>query len=260
MTNAGSTRRQVTIDELVALLGEHSRSERCSLAFDGDGTLWSGDVSDDVFLAACRAEWLLPQLRPRFQALLPYGIEVGKTVGQLAASLFQAERQGKLEERLLFEAMTYAYAGRTASEVADFAKLALEQAGLRSRIRHEFRALLDWARTSGHDCWLVTASPWPIVRVAARELGFTDEYIVAARALESDGGIIAPAMAAPLPYREQKVVQVNERRKARRLLAAFGDSPFDFELLSAAEIAVAVSPKPALESRLQSLAHAYVLK
>ena len=49
MTIGGPTRRSITITNLAAVLGEMSRGAPCSLAFDGDGTLWSGDVSDDVF-------------------------------------------------------------------------------------------------------------------------------------------------------------------------------------------------------------------
>jgi phosphatidylglycerophosphatase C len=253
--------RLLNVSDLVARLEKLSNSESCSLAFDGDGTLWSGDVSDDVFLAACRSNFILDTVRPQLLPILcEHGIATDGTVGELAYRLFEAEKRGQLEERLLFEVMTWCYAGRAVAELSEFANRVLMEAGIESRIRFGYRPLLDWAGASGHSCWLVTASPWPIVRLAATKLGFAGHQIIASRPIESNTGIISASMAAPVPYREQKLLQLNARRNHRsRLLAAFGDSAFDLDLLRAAEIAVAVRPKPSLEDQLESLDHAVVL-
>lgn len=252
--------RLVTIPELVAHLDARAGTDRCTLAFDGDGTLWQGDVSDDVFLAACKTGWILPQLRPNLEAILnSHGLETAGSASELALRLFEAEKLGRIDERLLFELMTWCYAGRTADELSDFAEDMLVAAGIDSRIRGGYRLLLDWAKPRGHSLWIVTASPWPIVRVAARRLGFVDAQVIASCATESEHGVLGTGLAAPLPYRGQKVQRLSEKRDGSRLIAAFGDSYFDLELLREAEVAVAVSPKPALEQVLDSLKHAVVL-
>lgn len=253
--------RLVTIPELVAHLDVRAGTDRCALAFDGDGTLWQGDVSDDVFLAACTSGWILPQLRSILENILSeHGLETTGSASELALRLFEAEKLGRIDERLLFEIMTWCYAGRTADELSAFAERALLDAGLDARIRGDYRRLLEWADFRGHSSWIVTASPWPIVRVAARRLGFADAQVIASCATQTECGVLGPALAAALPYREQKVLRLREKRDGSRLLAAFGDSYFDLELLREAEVAVAVSPKPALERVLASLEHAVVLR
>lgn len=260
-TSPDLSNRSVTIAELMLLLQERADGERCVLAFDGDGTLWSGDVSDDVFLGACESDWLLPGVRPVVAAVLSqHGLSTDGTTSELTYRIFEAEKAGKLDERLLFEAMTWCYAGRSVDELSAYSEKVLSAKGIDSRVRAGYRPLLDWARAAGHTCLIVTASPWPIVRVAASRLGFGDDQIIASCPVESKDGVIGTALAAPLPYREQKVQRLAERRNNMRLLAAFGDSLFDVELLRSAEIRVAVNPKPALLRELDSLEHAFVLR
>ncbi|MGE5788606.1 MAG: HAD family hydrolase [Myxococcales bacterium] len=253
--------RWITIPELVDHLDARAGGDHCTLAFDGDGTLWEGDVSDDVFLAACEKDWFLPQIHHSLEIILSdHGLATTGTTSKLAYRLFEAEKQSLIDERLLFEIMTWCYAGRTADELSDFAEEVLQQSGIESRVRMGYRPLLEWAHSHEHSTWVVTASPWPIVRVAARTLGFVDDQVIASRASESAGGVLGPALAAPLPYRGQKVQRLAEKRGNSRSLAAFGDSYFDIDLLRSAEVAVAVSPKPALERELASLEHALILR
>lgn len=246
--------RHVTVSELIGKLGAMSRGECCGLAFDGDGTLWSGDVSDDVFLAACQADWFVETVEPSLRAILAnHNLSSAGTRGEQARRLFESEKRGLISERLLFEFMTWCYAGRSVEEVSAFADTILTDRGIDQRVRMGYVELFDWARSNGHQVWLVTASPLPIVRVAAQKLGIEEHRIVAARASVTDAGRIATDMAEPVPYREQKPLQLKARSAMPRLLAAFGDSPFDIDLLSAAELAVAVNPKPALLDRLGTL-------
>lgn len=260
MPTAALSPPSVTITELIARLDALSNHEPCHLAFDGDGTLWSGDVSDDVFLSACHANWFLDSVRPLLTLILrEHGLSSSGPLGRVLERVYQAEKQGTLDEQTLFEIMTWCYAGRSFDEVSAYAERVLTELDIDSRLRREHLPLLDWARSSGHTCWLVTASPWPIVRVVAYRFGFDDDHIIAARPVVSDAGIIEAGMRAPVPYSEQKVVQLSARRNSHRLLAAFGDSRFDIELLASAELAVAVSPKPALLDRLHVLERAVLL-
>lgn len=242
------------ISRLSAMTSSINSRGPFALAFDGDGTLWSGDVSDDVFFAACEEEWFLQDARaPLVEALNGISeVGSGETLGAIAQKLFSAHASGKVDERRLFEAMTFCYAGRLATEVTNYARQVLVRKGINERIRWGLVPLLDWARREGHECFLVTASPAPIVEVPALNLGFAADHIVASCATGVAGEILSHVVE-PIPYREQKVAQLMRRVPGHRLLSAFGDSPFDIDLLRAAELAVAVEPKPGLVQELRYL-------
>lgn len=261
MPEAPDPRRSISIHQLISTLDARAGHASCALAFDGDGTLWAGDVSDDVFLAACANDWLLPQVRPVLAEILERHDQAADgSASELALRIFQSEKLGVIEERLLFEVMTWCYAGKTVRELTEFAERILNGAGIDDRVRQGYRPLLEWAQNHGHACWLVTASPWPIVRVAARRLGFSESQILAARAPISTSGVIEFGLTAPLPYRDQKVHRLAEKLRGGRLLAAFGDSHFDVDMLREAEVPVAVNPKPSLELLLQTIPQAVLLE
>jgi phosphoserine phosphatase len=245
---------------LIQQLSETARDETCILAFDGDGTLWSGDVSDDVFLAAATQEWFREDARAALeQVLRTCGHSTFGSLGTLARRLRDAHDDGRVPERLLFEAMTYCYAGHSAAAVTEYAARILEQHRIAERIRFAFSPLLDWARNRGHHCYLVTASPAPIVAVPARALGFDEQHIIASCATDAQGQI-RDHVTRPIPYFEQKLSQLEQRTHTYKLLAAFGDSPFDVNLLRAAEIAVAVEPKPGLLAALSEKRNGIVVR
>ncbi|MGC4063489.1 MAG: haloacid dehalogenase-like hydrolase [Polyangiaceae bacterium] len=226
------------------------------LAFDGDGTLWSGDVSDDVFFEACRSDFLRNDAREAVvAALTSCGLPLHGTLGELGVRLHEGHLAGIVPERLLFEVMTYCYSGHREADVTAFSARVLAAKRIESRLRHSFDEVLSWARSAGHECFLVTASPAPIVVVAARYFGFDETHIVASSSATASDGRIEARLAAPIPYREGKPNELAKRARGRDLLAAFGDSPFDLDLLRAARLAVAVEPKAGLVEALRTLAH-----
>jgi phosphoserine phosphatase len=75
-----------------------------------------------------------------------------------------------------------------------------------------------------------------------------------------DGERILPALAAPVPYAGEKPLALARATGGRGILASFGDNIFDFELLRAASLAVAVRPKPGLRARLSELVGIVVLE
>ena len=59
----------------------------------------------------------------------------------------------------------------------------------------------------------------------------------------------------PIPYGDGKVIRLKERvGEARVIYAAFGDNAFDVAMLAAAQIGVAVRPKPRLRDREHTVA------
>lgn len=230
------------------------------LAFDGDGTLWSGDVGEDVFHYAVARELILDAARPRLLAEAgSFAIDPGGTPTALAYRLFCAYRNGNYPERSVCAMMTWCYAGRTRWELARIVTAALQAARLSERVNQELKPIFDFAREVSLRVVVVSASPQPIVERAAERWNIPPRDVIASTpAIEHDR--LLPDLAAPVPYAEAKVSALSSLLEEHVLLASFGDNVFDLELLCAAQLGVAVQPKPALRHRLPELKTIRVLK
>jgi phosphatidylglycerophosphatase C len=225
------------------------------MAFDGDGTLWSGDVGEDLFHAATREAFLLEAARP---ALLVeaarYGIEVSaaRDANAIADRLMAAYLAGQYPERETCAMMCWCFAGRRLTEVDVLARRVLKQAELERRLTPELAPVLDWARKRGVRCVLISASPRAIVEPAGELWGFEPKDITAATP-QVETGVVAVGLAAPVPYAEAKLTAGTALFGSSRWLATFGDNVFDIEMLQAAELGIAVRPKPKLKAELAAL-------
>lgn len=225
-----------------------------AIAFDGDGTLWHGDVGDDFFrgfLASKRGATLA--LDPMRALARDFGIESHGNVEALAQRLFEGYLAGTVSEERVCEMVAYSCAGWTRDEAAALARDVVARSGLLARVQSESAYVLAWAKGAGVDVFLVSASPRPIVEEAARALGLDETRVVAATPLY-EGSTVLAAVDLPIPYGEGKVTRLRERLGARPLYAAFGDNVFDIPLLRAATIPIAVRPKPRLVAKAQDVA------
>ena len=91
------------------------RADRPSaLAFDADGTLWSGDVGEDVFRFAVGHGRLREAARAELERQAESrGFECFADVNATAQQLFEAYLAGRYPEREICELMTWCYAGHT---------------------------------------------------------------------------------------------------------------------------------------------------
>jgi phosphoserine phosphatase len=227
------------------------------VATDADGTLWSGDVGEDLFHAfldhgrvdAPADEALRREAREHELSDAGTGMEVART-------LYTAYRGGRYPEERICEVMTWCFGGWTEEELGAFARQVVESAGLAARFHQELHGLIDRLRRAGIETFLVSASPVAVVQVAGARAGFDEAHIVAARPLVSalavprGSGRIQADVDRPIPYGPGKVRRLHERiGSGRPLLAAFGDNAFDVALLAEATVGVAVRPKDALRAR-----------
>ncbi len=223
------------------------------LAFDGDGTLWDGDVGEDFFHAlvahgdfrepACRAmeKDARTHLAPTFA--------IDGTGKSLAARIYDEYLAGRFPEEPVCELMTWACAGWTPSEVDAFAADVLARANLAPRLHREVLKVIAWAKGRGAEVFLVSASPRAIIEHAGRAVGFDDDHIIAAVPRYEAGRMIADVVR-PIPYAAGKVHNLRARiGETRTLVAAFGDNAFDVAMLSQASVPVAVRPKQRLRDR-----------
>jgi HAD superfamily phosphoserine phosphatase-like hydrolase len=242
---------QIATADAIALRIDAARSARPggAVAFDGDGTLWSGDVGDDFF-AAFLAKGRVEPAAVRAMLALARDHDVLAPAGgaALPVAIHDAYLAGRIPEERAYEMMAYACAGWPAVEVTAFAREVVQSGGLLARIHPETAKLVEWAKRVGVEAFVVSASPRAVVVEAARALGFDAEHVLAATAVEEEG-VQCARVLVPIPYGEGKVERLTEKIGARPLYAAFGDNVFDIPLLRLAEVGVAVRPKPRLLER-----------
>src|SRR5437660_690244 len=88
-------------DEIIGRLERvlPSRGERALVAFDADGTLWRGDVSNDVFSAAIRAGAFREEARGVLESHAnAVGLDRSGPLEKIAERLFSALFDGSWED------------------------------------------------------------------------------------------------------------------------------------------------------------------
>lgn len=220
------------------------------IATDGDGTLWSGDVGEDIFHAfldhgrtePLAYEAICRQARDHGESDAGTGVDVARRI-------YAAYRDGRYPEERMCELMAWCFAGWARAEVVGFARDVVDRGGLAQRLHGEVLDVLARARRAGLTVVLVSASPLVVVEEAGSRLGFEARDIVAARPVFQDD-VMQPDVERPIPYGPGKVTGLRARIGAATLLyAAFGDNAFDVHMLASARVPVAVRPKPRLRER-----------
>jgi phosphatidylglycerophosphatase C len=245
------TARVLTSQQLIAELEPHFQTDLpCALAFDADGTLWSGDVGDDVFRFAVSHGCLREAARAELELQAETrGFRTFADVNATAKHLFDAYVARRYPEREMCELMTWCYAGYTLTELRELIREALRASNHAARLHAELGPILDFARDRGVRTVVISASPRATVELAASAWGFRVEDIAAATPRVASG-IICAEMDGAVPYAATKCSAGRALLGDARWVASFGDNVFDLEMLREAELAVAVRPKPALEARL----------
>ncbi len=220
------------------------------VATDGDGTLWSGDVGEDLFhafLEQGRVE--VPALEAIRREAREHRLSDAGTGQEVARRVYDAYREGHFPEERICELMTWCFAGWTRQEVQAFARAVVDGGGLAARLHGEVLEVLERARGEGVETVLVSASPVAVVVEAAARVGFAADRVVAAHP-RFEGDVMTAEVHRPIPYAGGKVERLRERiGPGRTLYAAFGDNAFDVALLASAKVGVAVRPKPRLRLR-----------
>lgn len=243
--------RTITVDEVVVFIDEAAKREPGgALAFDGDGTLWAGDIGEDYFEALLESGVHELAREALIEEAAAEKVDTSGTPRELAHRIHAAYLAGTFPEERVCEIMTWAAAGRSRTELDGFCAEVIEAIGLRARLHHEAVTVVEHARRVGIDVFLVSASPRAIVEQAAKLVGIELGKTLAAREKYDAAGIVQCAVERPIPYGAGKVTQLRGRLGADRVLyAAFGDNAFDVPMLQAARMPVAIRPKARLVDR-----------
>jgi phosphatidylglycerophosphatase C len=238
-------------DEVWARIEDLARADggRGVVATDGDGTLWSGDVGEDLFFAFVdHGDFAEPALEALRRDAREHDLSDAGTGPAVARRIYDAYVQGRFGEERVCELMAWCFAGWTPDRVQAFARDVVDRGGVEGRAHREVSDVLLRARAAGIETILVSASPVAVVVEAGSRLGFAPDHVVAARP-RFDRGVMIAAVERPIPYGPGKVSRLRERIGDRTLYAAFGDNAFDVALLASARAGVAVRPKARLRER-----------
>ncbi len=237
-------------DEIVRRIDVARREEGNGvLAFDGDGTLWSGDVGEDFFHAMVARDRFEPSATLELKRIAAeHRLDTAGDGAALARRLYEEYLEQRFPEIGICELMAWGCAGWGLSELGAFAVEVANKSALPARFHTEAVSVLAWAQKAGIEVFLVSASPRAIVLEAAKAVGVDAAHVVAATPL-LDGTTLLPTVDRPIPYGPGKVTRLRERIGDRPLYAAFGDNVFDLPMLNEAKVGVAVRPKPRLLER-----------
>lgn len=226
-----------------------------ALAFDADGTLWSGDVGFDLFKAALAARIL----RPAAQAALAAeahaaGLSASHDddANEIALRLFAAWAAGDISDERAFRMMAWAFAGHGEEELLAFCEETQRQSGLGQRIHPPAREIVAWAHGEGIEVWVVSASPRAAVVAGARLLEIPPARCIGVTPVVADGRLTT-ALMEPISYDAGKPLAFEAHASRSSLLAAFGDTASDVPLLRAARLGVAVGPNDRLRAAATSV-------
>jgi HAD superfamily phosphoserine phosphatase-like hydrolase len=243
-------------DEVVSRLAELV-VPGAALAFDADGTLWSGDIGIDAF------EHLLERraVRPEAVSALRHEAEsYGLTASgatEMARALYEAFASGVYPESPAFQMMAWVFAGYTEAEARDMSLEVVEKVGLAARLHPEILPVLRWATDNGVRVLVVSATSSIVIRAAVERLGIrASEVIGMSAAIEN--GVVAARVAPPIPYGPGKVEALRQSARGAKVIGAFGDSLYDLPMLCDASLGVTVRPKP--ELREKAAAHAELVE
>lgn len=239
------------VDEVLERIERHAEHEPGgAIAFDGDGTLWSGDIGEDFFHAFLDGNHTGAGAHDALaEEAKAHGVDASGTPTDLARRLHAAYLAGSFPEERICEIMTWVCAGWTASELDTFASQVVTSVALANRFHEEAHRVVSWARGRGLAVYLVSASPRAVVEQAAKLVGIELARVVSATEHRDERGVVQSSVQRPIPYGPGKVTRLREKLGARALYAAFGDNAFDVPMLREAKVAVAIRPKARLVER-----------
>jgi phosphatidylglycerophosphatase C len=203
--------------EQVAALGASAAA-----AFDADGTVWSGDIGEDLLRELALHQRLIDP--PPGD---PYAVYEG---------LFAKDPP---------RAFAYCMEVMRGLEVSDVERLSDELIRTRfaARVFPSVRSALDLLREAGVAIYLVSASNAVTIRRAAIHLSLRPELALAVEGAVDERGQLTGQVLPPVTCGAGKVAALRPRLGGRKLALAFGNSLFDREMLELAEKAVIVAPR-----------------
>ena len=192
--------------------------------FDCDGTLWSGDSGSGFMV------WSIEQ-----------GLISRSTINWIDAR-YRAYQNGTVNELEICGDMVKIYAGLSEQDLRAAAARYMQEF-VPTHLFAEMFSLVDKLRRSGVETWAVSSTNKWVVAEGVRNLGISENKILAAEVRVLNGLITDEIV--DVPTGEGKAVSL-ARVGINRPDAVFGNSVHDLAMLEIARQAFPVSPSPAL--------------
>lgn len=189
------------------------------VAFDADGTLWRGDVGEEL-LRWLAHEGRLPAARGRHGVYAEYERRVARDPADAYA--WSVEVMRGIEEAPLLEACE-----------------GLIRARFAGRLLRPVRLVLEALAASGCEVWIVSASPhWPVL-AGARLLDVPERRVLAVSCQVAQGRLTGEVVK-PVTCGDGKVEALRARGVRPRL--SVGNGELDLPMLAYSERAIVVAP------------------
>ncbi|MBW2534944.1 MAG: haloacid dehalogenase-like hydrolase [Deltaproteobacteria bacterium] len=199
--------------------------QRGPATFDGDGTLWAGDVGEGFFT------WMLknghyPQERTPMLYRAWHGYKAGT---------FDGEK--------MYELMVTGLAGVKETRVKELARLYFDTKH-RHRIYRPSSDLITALTSMGIEPWVVSGSPKWVVAAGARHLGIPAERVIGLGVRVDSDGRLTGEVVRPVPWKHGKAKRILQHVGRIPVLAA-GNSYGDLQMLKTATgLSLVINPCP----------------
>jgi phosphatidylglycerophosphatase C len=246
----------ISIEALIERL-EHARNafdtRDSMLAFDADGTLWSGDVGNDLFHALIAEQGVQDVAHTSLvHEAETFGVATSGNATAIAQRLFEAHETGQYPEDHCFAMMAWVFAGRSLDQTIAFSRHVVQSAHLEDRLHRFLDPLFSWTQKQNIAVWVVSASPKWMVELGVALFGIPNDHVIGMTPVV-EHGIVMPKLAGKPIYGPNKPLVLREACPDGTLLGGFGDSSYDVPLLQMAAVPVAIRPKPSLLARAQDV-------
>jgi phosphoserine phosphatase len=205
---------QANVEALITRLV--ARPDGRPVVFDADGTLWRGDVGEDLLRYLTHEQLVPGDAWRRYEALLQHS--------HADAYAFSVEVMAGLELATLQAVADDFFARRFAG-----------------RVFRPLRALLERLASAGYQPWVCSASPVQAVLPGAKALGIPPERVVGVLG-RVEAGRFTGEVELPVTCGPGKVTWLQRRLGAVRPALAVGNGELDLDMLAWADTALVVAP------------------
>ena len=190
------------------------------VAFDCDGTLWSGDAGEGFF------RWEMDR-----------GMVSDETI-RWAKSRYQDYQAGKVSEDDMCADMTTMNVGLDEATIRKASRQFYEE-NIAADVFSEMHQLVQKLHDDGCEIWAISSTSEWVIREAMKDFGIPANRILACE-VEIENGRITDRIVR-IPSGEGKAVGIREVIR-RQPDATFGNSRWDVEMLALAKTPFAVNP------------------
>lgn len=243
---------------LVAAARTVAPPHRPLIATDADGTLWEGDIGDDLFVEALSTLPLGPTAGEglRVAAAEVFGPAAPAEPADLALAFIAAYRAGRLSIERICQLQAESLGDRPQAEFdALIETVARRVAG---RIRPAVRVIVEEAASADVALHVVTGSLGVAVAATLRIAGLRFASVSGGVLLARDGHVL-PELAGPIPLHGGKVTAL-ESVGAWPPAMGMGDGGWDSTFLRGCAVPLLVHPSPTLLDAMVSTAGVMILR